>query len=295
MMEAEAQASPLTGKSERMRCFLSGGGRVGWATLVSGRKFADILAEPETSIAQRVLKSAAVQACCFLTLPCDESRLRAKTGHDLCPAQRTVRFTEGLLGAFGFATRPMLDGVTPFDFHITEFESDTGAMARIFVTAALKRAAGPDQHIRESAVEILLSTEVRRRTEMRSSLIFRQSLLAVESERVKELARRFCGRGLKRAKTDTEERVAAVVAMLPAAPSLPQGLHKAPPEVAHGMALCTLHVTEDGLCVGDSLNVAKRLPEAQATFWNEGATGARAGQSLSRRGSHRCAFVPHPW
>ena len=84
-MEAEVQSQSSTDKFARTRSFLSGGGRVGWAIFVYGWKFADILTEPETSIVQRVLKSPAVNACCFLELPGDESHLRAEAAHDQCP------------------------------------------------------------------------------------------------------------------------------------------------------------------------------------------------------------------
>ena len=123
MMEIEAQLfNQLPRDAKVNRLFLRGGAQppasgasfIGWLSLV----YFIVGEEGSSSFQSRILNSQAVNECCLLNIAVDSptDRVRSKSGHDLCPNQRSMSFHAALLQGLGIMTSSMTSGSLPIDF-----------------------------------------------------------------------------------------------------------------------------------------------------------------------------------
>ena len=123
---------------------------IGWAIIL---RFPNQGSPP--AMVCRMLFSVAASKRCILTLSALAAACKQKprTGHDICPQQRSVAFHEGILKGFSIMSPLMASGEIPMDFYLMEPESGTATLAHIIASAAEARSrskTGASDHLRAS-------------------------------------------------------------------------------------------------------------------------------------------------
>ena len=150
--------------------------------------------------------------------PSSSEHLRLKSGHDLCPNQRSVAFHASLLQGVGVMTSFMVSGTLPMDFFLIEYEICTASLAKFIVDAALAHAKSfPAAACRS----VHLVTHARNVEETLAAFSFRRERAAEVRGALRPLV---ADRQLKRAKSASNVELEEIMATQPCAPPLPQKL-----------------------------------------------------------------------
>ena len=123
---------------------------VGWAIIL---RFPEQGVMPK--VTQRMLFSVAQRNRCIekLDAPAAACKQKPRTGHDICPQQRSIAFHEGILQGFSIMSPLMASGDIPMDFYLMEPESGTATLAHTIASAAEARSrnkSGASDHLRAS-------------------------------------------------------------------------------------------------------------------------------------------------
>ena len=145
MLTTEARfLKQLSGDENVCRRFLrgqpiaSGASLIGWLSLVYFSDGDGAL----SNLQSRMLASQAVANACVLNVAADSpnEHLRLKSGHDLCPTQRSVAFDASLLQGVGIMTSFMVSGSLLMDFFLVQCEICTASLPKFIVDVALAHA-----------------------------------------------------------------------------------------------------------------------------------------------------------
>ena len=110
---------------------------IGWAIIL---RFPHQGCPP--ALISRMLFSVAASERCLLTFSARAAacKQKSRTGHDICPQQRSVAFHERILQGFSIMSPLMASGTVPMDFYLMEPESGTATLAHIIASAAEARS-----------------------------------------------------------------------------------------------------------------------------------------------------------
>ena len=275
-----------------LRCFLQssqvGGseGVVGWANLMYFPPVGDALLG-------RAFCSDAMMRGCLMKLPVflAVNKLKPKTGHDVCPEQRSKDFHTALLRGFNILTPFICSGVAVLDFFLVEPESCTATLASAIAEVALARARNKDS----DKPRLHLVTSVRQiATEARSSTSFRQELVAKVRECLRPLLDVHTSRQLKRAKSNSEEELLHLVDSVPMPPDLPEVLRD---DLADACPLTAKqqHSALIMTAVGAEMYDAGKAKPLEVLFCAKPSFDVEAPEPLALlRMSTRCSLVVAP-